>query len=288
MPNPKLFRQRNQVMIFDHPTYQELHCAPSSFVSNRRERCMHQDQSADSRQIGNPNANALMEVGVLSAAIIHEVKNSLQGVANALFLLDSDQNLSHKARERVAIARRELSRAFDISKQTLALVREEQPVAVSITDVLEEVLHTYAEKSAYKQITIERRYEFDDYIQGSPGAIRQVFADIVLNALESAPFQKGKLVIHTSPCFRSRGSSVSGVQVVFADNGPGIPDGYKRKVFEPLFSTKSGKGSGLGLWVADRLVRQQNGHMRMHSRSESINSGSCFSVFLPRRRESTK
>jgi signal transduction histidine kinase len=242
---------------------------------------MLQDQSADHRQIGNPNANALMEVGILSAAIIHEVKNSLQGVENALFLLECDRNLSRKARETVAIARRELSRAFDISKQTLALIREEQPVAVSITDILEEVLHAYAQKIAYKQITIERRYQFNEKILGNPGAIRQVFADIVLNALESAPSQTGKLVIHTTPCFRSRGSSVSGVQVVFADNGPGIPDEYKRRVFEPLFSTKSGKGSGLGLWVADRLVRQQNGHLRMHSRSEGISSGCCFSIFLP-------
>ena len=243
---------------------------------------MRQDQSADHLQIGNPNANALMEVGILSAAIIHEVKNSLQGVANALFLLETDQTLSNKARERVALARRELSRAFDISKQTLTLIRDEQPVAVSVTEVLEEVLHAYADKIAHKQVAIERRYEFNEEIQSNPSAIRQVFADIVLNALESVPFHTGKLVIHTLPCFRSRGSRIRGVQVVFADNGPGIPDEYKRKVFEPLFSTKSGKGSGLGLWVADRLVRRQNGHMRMHSRTETINSGSCFSVFLPR------
>ena len=242
---------------------------------------MPPEQSADHGQVENSNANELIELGILSVAIIHEVKNSLQGVANALFVLDCDRNLSRNAREMVALARRELSRAFDISKQTLALIREERPVAVSVNDVLEDVLHAYAEKIAYKQITIERRYEFNQEIQSNPGAIRQVFADIVLNALESVPFHTGKLVIHTSPCCRSRGSSVSGVQVVFADNGPGIPDKYKRRVFEPLFSTKSGKGSGLGLWVAARLVRQQKGHLRIHSRSESINSGSCFSVFLP-------
>jgi signal transduction histidine kinase len=243
---------------------------------------MRHSQDGDQPQIGNPDANALLELGILSAAIIHEVKNSLQGAANALFLLDCDRNLSREARERVAIARRELSRAFDISKQTLSLIREEHPVAVSITDILEEVLQSYAEKIAYKHITMERRYEFNEKIQGNPGAIRQVFADIVLNALESVPFYTGKLVIHTSACIRSRGGSARGVQVVFADNGPGIPAEYKRKVFEPLFSTKRGKGSGLGLWVAARLVRQQNGHIRMHTRSTTINTGSCFSVFLPR------
>jgi len=82
---------------------------------------MRHDQNLDCRQIEYSSVNALTEVGILSAAIIHEVKNSLQGVANVLFLLESDQNLSRTARERVAIARRELSRAFDISRQTLAL-----------------------------------------------------------------------------------------------------------------------------------------------------------------------
>jgi len=75
---------------------------------------MRHDQNLDCRQIEYSSVNALTEVVILSAAIIHEVKNSLQGVANVLFLLESDQNLSRTARERVAIARRELSRAFDI------------------------------------------------------------------------------------------------------------------------------------------------------------------------------
>lgn len=60
---------------------------------------MRHNQDADQSQIENANANALLEVGILSAAIIHEVKNSLQGAANALFLLDCDRNLSREARE---------------------------------------------------------------------------------------------------------------------------------------------------------------------------------------------
>jgi signal transduction histidine kinase len=47
--------------------------------------------------------------------------------------------------------------------------------------------NAYAEKIAYKQITIERRYQ-NEKVQGNPGAVRQLFSDIVLNAFESAPF----------------------------------------------------------------------------------------------------
>src|SRR5262249_48958056 len=124
-------------------------------------------------------------------------------------------------------------------------------------------------------------------IQADPGAVRQVFANIVLNALESAPHKTGKLTIHTSPFLKRNwgsipGNDVRGVRIVFADNGPGIPEQNRKKVFEPLFSTKKGKGTGLGLWVTQKLVHKQHGTVRLRSSSNGKRpSGACFSVFLP-------
>lgn len=241
---------------------------------------MRLQQATEHQQPGDQNVNTLSDLGILSAAIIHEVKNSLQGVENALYLLDNDPALSRKARQRVAIARRELARAFDISRQTLTLAREEKPVTLALTDVLENILQVYAGKITHKQTTVERRYEFRGTIRSNP-AIRQVFANIILNALEAVPLGTGKLVIHTYVTSRCRGASLPGVQVVFADNGPGIPEEIKKRVFEPLYSTKNGKGSGLGLWVAGKLIRKYHGHLRVHSKSRCANSGCCFAVFLP-------
>jgi signal transduction histidine kinase len=233
------------------------------------------------QQPPSENINALAELGLFSAGIMHEIKNALQGIANALFLLAGESDLSPRVREEVALARQELSRAFDVSAQTLALAREEKPVALSLVGLLEEILNTYSAKSAYKHFMVERQYEFAGTIQGSPGAVRQVFSNIILNALESAPFETGKLVIHTYACRNSKNGNTPGVQIDFADNGPGIPDQNKKRVFEPLFSTKKGKGAGLGLWVAHRLVLQQHGQIRLVSGSEGVNPGACFSVFLP-------
>jgi signal transduction histidine kinase len=235
-------------------------------------------------QLGQPrhqSVDALADLGLVSAAIIHEVKNSLQGVANALFLLENDSSLTSNAHNQVVIARRELSRASAVAAQTLALIREGKHGAVSVTDLLETVLETYAGKIAHKHITVERRYEFTATIEGNAGAIRQVFSNIVLNALESAPSDSGKLTIHTRSIAQSRGGDRPGVEVLFADNGPGIPAEYRKRVFEPLFSTKTGKGSGLGLWVAHRLMLKQHGRLRLLAKDEGINSGACFSVFLP-------
>jgi len=248
---------------------------------------MHQ-QSED-QQLQEKNVHDLAEVGLLSAGIIHEVKNALQGVANALLLLDHEQGLRPKARTWIADARRELSRAIEVSHETLALVREESVSPVRVHDVLENVLDAYVEKIRYKGVRVERRYEFHETIQADPGGVRQVFANIILNALESAPQQAGKLTIHTSP-FQKRNwttgsvpeNDVRGVRIVFADNGPGIPEQNREKVFEPLFSTKKGKGTGLGLWMTQRLVRKQHGSVHLRSTcSEKRQSGTCFSVFLP-------
>ena len=246
-------------------------------------------EQAENRSLRDEDIRALAEVGLFSAGIIHEVKNALQGIANALLLLDHEQDLKPRAREWIGAARQELSRAFDVSRDTLALVREESAAPVRITDILEDVLSTYAAKIDYKGITIDRRYEFHETIHADPGAVRQIFANIVLNALESLPSQAGKLTIHTRACHVGdwgnvrRVKAVRGVRILFVDNGPGIPEQNRRRVFDPLFSTKKGKGAGLGLWITKQLVRKQHGGLRLRSSSKPRSSGTCFSVFLPPR-----
>ncbi len=234
-----------------------------------------------SQQRQNQSWRALAELGLTSAGILHEIKNSLQGVASALFILEHETELSPKARQYVSIAQHELSRVFDVSAQSLALVRQEKLVAVRLADVLEEVLHLYSAKITHKQIKIERRYDFAGKIESNPGALRQIFSNLVLNALESAPRETGKLTVHTFARSPSSGQKKPGVQIEFVDNGPGVPDQHREKIFEPLFSTKSGKGSGLGLWVTHRLVEKQNGWLRLLRQNECGLPGTCFSVFLP-------
>ena len=224
---------------------------------------------------------SLEELGLVSASVIHEVRNALQGIHSALFLLERDPTLRQKAREWIAGAQRELARAFEASRQTLSLVREDPPAQVSVTAVLDEVLAACSDKTADRGITIERSYGFTGHIEANEGAVREVFTNLILNAVEAAPRQSGRLEIHTSPATRTNGSEVSGVQIRISDNGPGIPEKDQKKVFEPLFSTKKGKGTGLGLWVSHRLVRQQHGVLRLASSTSGANAGSSFSVFLP-------
>lgn len=246
----------------------------------------HDDQFAHGCQLvhDDQRQQTLAELGLVSASVIHEVKNALQGISNALLLLEHEPGLRLQAREWIASARSELSRAFQASRQTLALVRHDAPSQVSITEIMDQVLDACAAKTREKGITIHRHYKFEGRIEANEGAIREVFTNLVLNAVEAAPRRSGKVAIHTYSSRRANGKDVEGVRILVADNGPGIPDQDKRKVFQPLFTTKKGgEGTGLGLWVSDRLVHQQHGALRLATKTGEGSSGSCFYVFLPLR-----
>jgi signal transduction histidine kinase len=250
-----------------------------AFRKRAMARTAHQHRQLD-------RDDSLAEIGLAAASIIHEVKNSLQGIGNALFLLEHDQSQGPKARKWIATARLELSRAIDASRQTLALVRQEAPLPVSISKLLDEVLDTYSGKVEYKGVTIDRRYKFNGDIEANAGAVREVFANIVLNALEAVSCRTGRLAIHTSAWSRVNGKEIAGVRIVFADNGPGIPHKHRKKIFEPLFSSKNGKGTGLGLWVCEKLVQQHRGELRLLAKFQGVSTGCCFSVFLPLKQSS--
>jgi signal transduction histidine kinase len=66
-----------------------------------------------------------------------------------------------------------------------------------------------------------------------------------------------------------------------ADDGCGIPEANMPQIFEPFFSTKDSKGTGLGLWVSHGIVHKHQGTLRVRSRTGEARHGTCCCVFLP-------
>lgn len=223
----------------------------------------------------------LATLGRESAAIAHELKNPLEAIGNLLYLLEHGSSLDDVARKHVEEARRHLAQLQDVSHQTLGFSRETpKPVPVNISEVLEDVLRFYSRKISYKNVAIERRFEFVREICGYPGELRQLFSNLVVNALEAVERERGRLTIHTSSS-RLWSDGRLGVRVSIADNGAGIYPLNRGKIFQPFFTTKSGKGNGLGLWVCREIVRKRGGVIQLHSRAEPGRAGTVFSVFLP-------
>ena len=151
---------------------------------------------------------------------------------------------------------------------------------MDVSEVLEEVLVLYARKIHFKRIKLRPDYGDGLKIVGYPGEIRQIFANLIANAIEALP-DEGCLTVRASKILGSHGFSRPGVRITFMDNGSGIATAHRHKIFEPFYTTKEDVGTGLGLWLTLGLVQKHNGSLRMRTSIQPGKTWTAFSVFLP-------
>jgi PAS domain S-box-containing protein len=225
----------------------------------------------------------LAATGQLAASIAHEINNPLAAVTNVLYILSTHPEMPSALKDLMRTGERELERVIHITKQTLAFYRDvSKPVMTSVPGLIEEVLDVYGRKITEKSAQIEKRFDYAEEIRVFPGELRQVFSNLLLNALEAVP-DSGRIVIRVR---RSTGpKQESGVRITVADNGPGIAPEHVSKIFEPFFTTKEAKGTGLGLWVSQGIVQKHRGSIRLRTNVAGNRNGTCVAVFIPYDRE---
>jgi signal transduction histidine kinase len=223
----------------------------------------------------------LAAVGRMAGTLAHEINNPLDAVNNLVYLLSQDLKLDEHGHECVQLLQRELERMQQIVANTLSFYRDSSsPVQVNLSQVLDSVLTLDARKIDRKRLQVRKRIEGNVSVMGFPGELRQVFLNLVSNAIEATP-DEGTLRIHIFPSKQWQKEEVQGVRVVIADNGHGISSEQRSKLFQPFFTTKGEQGTGLGLWVSQGIVRKHQGEIRLRSTTRLVRSGTCFSVFLP-------
>jgi len=179
------------------------------------------------------------------------------------------------------MASQELARVTQMTKQMLAFQREAaKPIPVKITEILENVTALFDRKIQAAGIHLKQQFEFDGQILAFPGELRQVFANLVGNAIEAMGSRHGTITLRAYASHDWRHDR-PGLRVVVADDGPGIPANVRTSMFEPFFTTKGESGTGLGLWVTSDILRKYDGTMRLRSSTQGPHSGTCFSVFFP-------
>lgn len=227
------------------------------------------------------NSEKLAATGRLAATIAHEINNPLEALTNLLYLIESDTSLSETGRRYVQAAEQEIKRTAHITKQMLAFHRQSAtPVQVSLAEVLDGVLELYGAKIQQSGITVRKQYDCVTTIEGFPAELRQMFANLVRNAIEAVG-PHGVIRLHVFASREWSNSGRSGVRVVVADNGVGISPENRRRLFEPFVTTKGERGTGLGLWVSSGIVQKHQGSIRVHTSTRSGRSGTSFSIFLP-------
>jgi PAS domain S-box-containing protein len=220
----------------------------------------------------------LATAGRLAATIAHEINNPLEAIGNLLYLARRNKS---KADEYLTMAERELARVAGIAQQTLGLVRDPASVApVGVGAILDEVLALHARKLRAKEIEVRTRYDRTDQINGFSGELRQVFSNLIGNAIEALP-QRGSLRVRVQEWQEPTNTHRPGVRVTIADNGSGITPESMTHLFEPFFTTKKDTGTGLGLWLSYSIVQKHGGWIRVRSRADQGRSGTIFSIFLP-------
>ena len=146
------------------------------------------------------------------------------------------------------------------------------PAPVAIGQGLADTLVVLGGKARAKQVRVTVQVADDlPPVEGFGGELNQVWANLIANAIDAAP-ESGRVEVTAE----ARDGSVV-VRVV--DDGPGVPEGMREMIFDPFFTTKpQGEGTGLGLDIARRLVREHNGRIELESRPGRTE----FRVILPR------
>jgi signal transduction histidine kinase len=178
------------------------------------------------------------------------------------------------------MAEQELQRVSHITRQTLSFYREaKQPIPVNIAELLDDVLELQGRALNTARIRLRKRYFTSPTVQGFPVELRQVFLNLVGNAVQAMP-SGGTLGVSLREAMdwstQRRGTVIS-----ILDSGVGINPEDAKRLFQPFFSTKSTKGTGLGLWISKGIVQKYDGTLSCRSVRTTRGSSTCFRVFLP-------
>lgn len=230
-------------------------------------------------------AEKLAVAGRMAATVAHEINNPLEAIGNILYLLRRSVESNPEARSYVERAQEELRRVSEITRLTLGMQRGSvgKHGPVQITKLLENVLTLYERKSISLGVKVTRDYEFDGTVLGSAGELRQVFSNLIVNAMDAMALSGDKLVVSVRRTKRWD-TGEDGVRVIVLDNGPGIAPENRAKLFHAFHTTKGEQGTGIGLWVSRNLVTQHGGTVRVRSSAVPGRSGTCFVVWLPLKR----
>ena len=221
----------------------------------------------------------LASVGRHAATVAHEINNPLEAVINLIHIAKQHSGASEEIKRYLNSADKELQRVAHITQQTLGFYRtNSQPMSLAIADVLQDVLTVYERKCQYKKLNVEQRIEPSLTLNTVQGELKQILSNLIANAIDASK-ENGKIVIcaRTSHHFPSGGS---GVRITIADNGAGIANEDKPKLFAPFFTTKTAVGTGLGLWITKDLLDKRGGRIRFRS-SDSDRSGTVMTIYLP-------
>jgi PAS domain S-box-containing protein len=225
----------------------------------------------------------LAVAGRLAATIAHEIHNPLDSVSNLLYLMRNGAT-PEESRQFMDMAEQELARVTQISRAMLGLYRESKaPVVTDLKEMLQEILLLMERRFIELNVMVSAHMPQTVSVQAFPAELRQVFTNLITNAAEAgSPGGKVEVSITPNPAGTdATGQKIlPGATVTIADNGSGIRPEVQSHLFQPFFTTKGERGTGLGLWVSRGIINKHGGTISLKSDTSEAAHGTVVSVFL--------
>jgi two-component system cell cycle sensor histidine kinase/response regulator CckA len=225
-------------------------------------------------------AQRLELIGTLAGGIAHDLNNILQVIVTNLDLAASAVASDERLPMYLDDASQGAKRATNLSRRLLTFSKGGAPIKQAL-DVAEILTHAVLLALSGSKLKSHFAFQRDLYpVFGDPVQLTQVIENVVINACEATP-QRGKLLVRAENVDESPASSAlpAGryVRIEIQDNGTGIPENIRDRIFEACFTTKPG-GSGLGLATVKSIMQQHGGGIEIDSKT---GRGTTVSLMLP-------
>jgi len=243
----------------------------------KREELQHAYDELKQLQEQLIQSEKMASLGQMAAGVAHEINNPISGIMVYLHMimkdLEDDRIDKKQALKFLGDSKDELKRCSKIIKSLLDFSRQSHPrlTPVNLGGILDETFEILAHKAKLQDIEVIWNVDPGiPSIQADPDQLKQVFLNLILNAIQSMP-RGGRLTIRAA-------LADDNVRVDIEDTGCGITAGNIGKLFTPFFTTKEkGEGVGLGLAMAYGIIKHHGGDILVSSFAEG---GTTFSVIL--------
>ena len=228
------------------------------------------------------NSERLAAVGQTVAGLAHYIKNILIGLKGGSYIVDValDKNDTDKLKNGWQAIKRNIGRISDLVLDLLTYSKERQPEYENClpNEIINDVCDLVETTAREKHVEIIKDFDISiPEVSMDPRSIHRSLLNLVSNAIDACTAEEytgKKWQVHVKTVLE-KGNII---RFEVKDNGAGMSDEVRANLFESFFSTKKGKGTGLGLLVTRKLIEEHQGKIDITSK---LGEGTTFTILLP-------